>query len=248
MEICLEDLGRSTPDERYLRCVALPGGEPGLALDGEGAVRWMPQQPTAYGLWVSADDRLVLIRSQGAGPITVSRAGRKVEAPEGKPVLLLDGDLLAVNGRQLRVHVHGPAVAVHRPEPLRGAALARVVRAAAAALAVGAAVGSVAGPGAASAAPPIEIRQNPPGAPARQSVVCNITGMTPGKKGTLLLYASCPGPVAIGVGSLGYILGADGGPIKDGSVTVTQIQGTKVTASTQLRKPVKATKVHFFER
>ena len=34
MEICLEDLGRSTPDERYLRCVALPGGEPGLALDG----------------------------------------------------------------------------------------------------------------------------------------------------------------------------------------------------------------------
>jgi hypothetical protein len=115
IEICLEDLDLPA-DERYLRCVALPGGEPGLTLDGQGAVRWMSDDPTHCGLWVSGDDRLALVRGAVAAPVVVHRAGRALEAPVGKPVILLDGDLLQVEHRQLRVHVHGATEVIHGPE------------------------------------------------------------------------------------------------------------------------------------
>lgn len=36
LEICVEDLELPPQDDHYLRCVALPGGEPGLALDRDG--------------------------------------------------------------------------------------------------------------------------------------------------------------------------------------------------------------------
>ena len=73
--ICLEDLAAPRDDERYLRCVALPGDEPGLTLDRQGVVRWMPDGPEAYELWVSGDGRLVLFRnpypSRDDDPISV---------------------------------------------------------------------------------------------------------------------------------------------------------------------------------
>jgi len=38
-EICLEELDRDPEDENFIRCVALPGGEPGLAVKRFRAVR-----------------------------------------------------------------------------------------------------------------------------------------------------------------------------------------------------------------
>lgn len=159
--------------------MALPGGEPGLALDGEGVVRWMPDGPAAYGLWVSADERLVLLRGANAGPITVERGGRRVQAPEGKPVILVDQDLLRINGRRLRVHIHGEAEAIYPPQPLTSGAVGRMARAAAAALALGAVVGTPgSGEARAPGPPPIEIRAQPPGPSVRaRPVECTITAM-----------------------------------------------------------------------
>jgi hypothetical protein len=240
-QICLEDLGQSADDERYLRCVALPSNEPGLALDRDGAVRWMPEEPAPYGLWISTDERLVLVRGVGAAPIVVVRTGRSLEAPAGRPVLLLDQDLLHLDDRTLRVHVHGPTSEVHAPEHLRGSALARFVRAVAATLALVAAAGAG---GAASAAPPIEVRSHPPGATPARQVSCTVTSITPVKNGPLRVQMSCPAGATVGVGHRGTLYD-QAGPIKDGVVTVKEVRGTSVLGETSLRKPVKATRAVF---
>jgi hypothetical protein len=249
LEICLEETQLPPDDERYIRCVALPGSEPGLALDREGAVRWMPDGPAAYGLWVSADDQLILLRAQGAEPITVQRAGRSLEAPAEMPVVLRDQDLLRIDGRELRVHVHGATHEVHPPERLSRRSLAQAVRATAAALALGAAVGA----GSAAAQPigvdplPIEVRAQPPkmAAPERP-VTCDITSMTAGKKVTTV-HARCPAGPVPPVGSRGQLMNAQGALIPDGELEVKQVNGSMIVGETKQRG-VKATKVRFYVR
>jgi hypothetical protein len=253
LELCLEEADLTT-DERFIRCVATSGGEPGLALDREGAVRWMPDGPAEYGLWVSGDDRLVLLRGEGAGPITVSRGGRSLEAPVEKPVVLLDQDLLRVNGRQLRVHLHGITDQVFPPERLSAASFARALRATAAAIAL-AAVG-VGGSAAAEpghrvgAPPPIEVRARPPIArPAQFPITCDVISIArQGRRGPILVTARCPASPPIPVGSLGQLLDAAGKQIEGGGVTVTKVDGTRLVGETQLKKPVKVPKLRFYVR
>jgi hypothetical protein len=141
IELCLEDMVavRSPDAERYLRCVALVGPQLGLGVDPQGNVTWRSADALAAELWVSADDRLILLRPAGAPAVRLSRASRELDVPEGKPVVVLPGDLVAVGPRRLRVHIHGVAASVCAPAPLSERALAQVARAAAV-LAVGAAV------------------------------------------------------------------------------------------------------------
>lgn len=130
--ICLEDLDTG----RFVRCVAIAGGRSGLTLGTGGQILWRSDQPSSAEIWVTADSRLALRRPEGAGRATVSRSGRTVLAPVGKPVILLAGDELEAGGRRLRLHVHGRAPQVHAPQPLapeRGAGM----RLATAALALG---------------------------------------------------------------------------------------------------------------
>jgi hypothetical protein len=245
LEICLEEI-EETNDERFIRCVALPGGQPGLALDRDGAVRWMPEEPAPYGLWVSADGQLVLLRGSGAGPIVVARGGRSLEAPPEKPVILLDGDLLRVGGRELRVYLHGETVASRPPERLSASALARAARATAAAVALSAAVGIGAAAVAAPSSAPIEVRDRPPAAVAMRSVYCDVASIAPSKKGPLVVIATCPKNTSLAVGTQGT-LQDEKGAIKDGEVKVVKLDGTKLTAeTTKLKKPVKAKKIHFY--
>ena len=246
IEICLEELGLLPKAERYLRCVALPDGEPGLALDGEGAVRWMPEEPIDHGLWVSMDDQLILLRGESARPIAVSRGGRRLDAPTGKPVVLLDQDLLLVGDRRLRVHVHGATEVVHAPERLTRSALARVARAAATAIAFSASLGAGASQGAPP--PPIEVREKPPGATAGRPVVCEITSSAPNKQGSVMVHARCPAGARIVVGLQGNLIDASGSAIKDGGVVVKEVRQDRIVAETRLRTPVKGSKVRFFVR
>jgi hypothetical protein len=244
MEICLEETQLPPEAERYIRCVALPGGEPGLALDREGAVRWMPDDPADYGLWVSADDQLILLRAQGAGPITVSRAGRSLEAPAAMPVVLRDQDLLRIDGRELRVHVHGVADEVHPPERLSRSALAHLARATAAALALGAmGVAGVAQGGPTLLGPtPIEVRPQPPSRAVR-TVACDVTAIKPAAKGTTV-HATCPVGQTPPVGSHGQLLDAQGRAIGQRVVVIKQVDGNKIVAESPPAKG-KAVKVQF---
>jgi len=109
-------------------------------------------------LWVSADDRLILYRPEGADAVAVSRAGRSLDVPYEKPVVLIDQDQIAVGGRQLRVHVHGEAPAVSAPSALapQQGALSGLARAAAVAATIG--VAAVAG----GCGKKIEVRDEPP--------------------------------------------------------------------------------------
>lgn len=167
--ICIEDLETGAP--RYTQCVALPPGEPGLSLDGSGAIRWgASDRGPCCALEAASDGRLVLRREAGAPSVQVHRGGRVLEVPADQPVVVLHEDLLQLGGRRLRVHVHGVAPEVVPPTPLPPEeAGGRVVRAAATALALGAAAGlgvTVAAGGTSEAGisspPPVEVRARPP--------------------------------------------------------------------------------------
>ena len=154
LSICIEDLRASDPDDRYTRCVALPGGQPGLGLDPQGRILWQTGDPVACELWISGDDKLILRRREGAPPTEVRRAGRATSVPAGKPVVLLDQDEVHVGDHGFRIHVHGAAPDVHAPTPLK----ARI----AAAAGIAAAVALTVTPAAPVAAGEVEVRERPP--------------------------------------------------------------------------------------
>ncbi|MFH2004978.1 MAG: hypothetical protein ABI333_00195 [bacterium] len=256
LEICLEELFHAEQDERYVRCVALPGGEPGLALDREGAVQWMVEQPEHFGLWVTGDNQLALLRGAKAGPATVQRAGRAVEAPVGKPVILLDQDELIIDGRRLRLHVHGETDAVWEPERMSGSALGRIVRAAAAAATLalgGGAAGSALAQGAdgvsgVNGRQPIEVRLRPPQKPARRPLDCVVTKQIATRGKALVIHATCPWKRGLHVGLYGTLVDVKTKrPIRKGAVTIKSISGTKIVVeASQQKKPVKVRGVRFW--
>lgn len=102
--LCLEKLG-ATEDERYTRCTARSGREQGLAIGLGGAILWCSPEPAACTLWVSRDQRLMALRPEGAPTVSVVRAGRTLELPADKPVVLRHQDDLVFAGVRYRVHV-----------------------------------------------------------------------------------------------------------------------------------------------
>ena len=121
-------------------------------------VLWESDEAIACGLWVSADHRLILYRPEGAVVVTLRRAGRSLDVPCSKPVVIIHQDEIDVGARRLRVHVHGDAPEIAAPSvvvPERGI-LRRLVRAAAAAAAI---VSAVPVGGCTDA---IEVRDHPP--------------------------------------------------------------------------------------
>jgi len=119
LSLCIECLWVVEGEDRPLmRCTAMPGGQPGLGLDADGNIRWLASAGLACELWVSADDRLIALRPVGAPALSVGRAGRWIDAPEGKPVVLLDQDQIRLGARVFRVHIHGETDSVQEPAPL----------------------------------------------------------------------------------------------------------------------------------
>jgi hypothetical protein len=116
--ICIEEIDRKAKTSHYTKCVALPGRQPGLRLDNIGNILWRSDDEAlanACELWVSADNRLILFRLEGAVPITVYRAGRSLDVPSSKPVVLINQDQIDISGRSLKVHLHGEAKKVTAP-------------------------------------------------------------------------------------------------------------------------------------
>jgi lactose/L-arabinose transport system substrate-binding protein len=159
LAICIEDLDAQSQSSRYLRCVALPGRQPGLRLDEAGKVVWQSDDGISCELWVSADERLILYRSQAGIPVTLHRAGRSLDVPCSKPVVVIDQDQIDVGARHLRVHVHGAAPAVTAPSFLAPTYTRRTALAMGAGVTVAAVVGAAT---AGCACTPIEVRDNPP--------------------------------------------------------------------------------------
>jgi len=174
MAICIEDMDAESREDHYLRCVALPGRQPGLRLDGAGRVLWQSDDGVSCELWVSADERLILYRPEERAPVTLHRAGRSLDVPSGKPVVVIDQDQVDVGGRHLRVHVHGEAPAVAAPSPLppRSRPVDRLARAAATAAMMGAVA-------AASGCSDIVIRDNPPEAPMEPTPTIDVRDFPP---------------------------------------------------------------------
>jgi hypothetical protein len=112
-------------------------------------------------LWVSADERLILYRPEGADSVILDRAGRTLDVPYGKPVVVIDQDQVSVGGRHVRIHIHGeaPSVAAPSPLPSRSQPLGRLARTLAATAVIGAAVAA-----SGCVEQPIEVRQTPPAA------------------------------------------------------------------------------------
>jgi hypothetical protein len=137
--LCLE---REASDslEKYVRCTARPGRQAGLAIGFDGAILWCDSRACACELWVSNDQRLVAMRPLGGPPIRLLRIGRNLELPEGRAVVVLNGDELDFGVFKFRVHVHGTVDTIEPPRPLR---VARGVAVAAAmSLSLGCATGT----------------------------------------------------------------------------------------------------------
>jgi hypothetical protein len=160
IELCLEDLDAAEGTPEYLQCVAREGGEPGLAVDEGGRILWEDGASAAFDLWVSQDEKLMLERRERAAEVVVSRGGRSLSAPCGKPVILRDQDFVTIASRRYRIHVHGLAAEVHPPAPLFRKALAAL--AAAAALGSAACTTAQADPPKGADAGEIQVRPHPP--------------------------------------------------------------------------------------
>jgi hypothetical protein len=160
--ICIEDLDST----KYIRCVALPGRQPGLRLDEAGKVLWQSHDGVTCELWVSADERLVLYRPEGKTPVKLRRAGRSLDVPCNKPVIIVDKDQVDVGPHHLRVHIHGEASSVVAPSVI--ASRPRSSNRLAQAIATAAVVGAVAATGGCTdviVPPTIEVIDNPPEPP-----------------------------------------------------------------------------------
>jgi hypothetical protein len=101
-----------------LRGVAVGGRQVGLGVSSRGEIVWKSPRPEVRDLGVSGDDRLVLYRPEQGKPLVVTRAGRSIDAPAGKTVVLRGGDHLRIGGRHVRVHVHGHTNDAHASAPL----------------------------------------------------------------------------------------------------------------------------------
>jgi hypothetical protein len=163
--LCIEDLRHRAGQPRYVACVAVAGRQAGLGLDGRGEILWQEQAGLASELWVSGDEQLILYRPENAPALSVHRGGRSLAVPFAKPVVLRDQDELELEGRRLRLHVHGVTAEVNPPRPLpveladdqaetESASSGRGLRGAAAALALGSLL--------AGACEKIEVRAQPP--------------------------------------------------------------------------------------
>ncbi len=162
VNVCIESLDRSTSNDRYMSCVANLGGEPGLGVDQEGQICWQRQRNLSCELWVSRDDRLILRRPPGATSVELQRAGRRLELPPGKPVVVLDQDEFTVGLRRFRLHVHGPADVVVAPALFQPSRHSRS-KLTAAALALGVVVATTGCPKKdGSPDKDIEVREHPP--------------------------------------------------------------------------------------
>ncbi len=162
LAICIEEISEKTKGTRFTRCVALPGRQPGLKLDASGNILWRTDQAAGTGaaeLWVSKDNRLILFRPEGAPPVTVHRAGRNLNVPYSKPVVLINLDQIALNNRQLRIHLHGETANVTAPTPLTTESEARFRKPKL--LAQGAALAAMIGALTVSGGC-VEVRENPP--------------------------------------------------------------------------------------
>jgi hypothetical protein len=163
IELCWERVG-----EEHIRCVALAGDQPGLGVGAGGRITWREQPDDALArICVTGDDRLALLRGSRAPGMVLSRGGRRLDVPAGRPVVLRDQDLLTVDAEggacQLRLHVHGAATTVAAPAPVeRRTSRWLVATAAALALGAGAFGGTGDGGGDAAADAQIEVRDQPP--------------------------------------------------------------------------------------
>jgi len=160
--ICIEDIGGKAESIQFTRCVALPGRQPGLRLDASGSILWRNDQVAGTGaceLWVSQDNRLILYRPEGAPPVIVHRAGRSLNVPYNKPVILVNLDQITLNNRQLRIHLHGETTNITAPAPLTPESESRFrkPKLLAQAAALAAMIGTLAVSGGC-----VEVRENPP--------------------------------------------------------------------------------------
>jgi len=112
--ICLEDCYPVHESLRYLQCTALKRS--GLYVGAGGVVGSDDRSPAYCQLRVTGDDRLACLATSRMLPgARVHRGGRFVDLEPEKPVMLCDGDFLAVPGRCYQLHVHGDAAVAAEP-------------------------------------------------------------------------------------------------------------------------------------
>lgn len=110
--VCFENLKPRPRGPRYLSCVALERGLPGLGLDESGEVVWRDSDRTALEFFALRDGRLALRVLTESETVQIERAGKVFTIPQAMKgiageVAVLDGDVLLFGIGRYRIHVHG---------------------------------------------------------------------------------------------------------------------------------------------
>lgn len=120
MALCLEIVSGVGPQGEMIQCVALAKGQPGLGLSPSGAVLWQSDEQPAIELAVDENGRLVLLRHASLR-VLIIRGGRPLKVIYETPTVVLDQDEIDLFDRRLLVHLYGPSLTIHPPEPMGSA-------------------------------------------------------------------------------------------------------------------------------
>lgn len=133
ISVCFENLKAGPRGSRFLACVALEHGQPGLGLDESGAVVWQNPEQMALEFFALRDGRLAISVLTDSETVQVERAGKTFTIPQAMKgiageVVILDGDLLLFGVGRFRVHVRGPVPKAHAPSAEESARPAAPIR------------------------------------------------------------------------------------------------------------------------
>lgn len=79
-------------EDRFVGCVAIEPGSPGLGFALTGELRWQSSEPRAAVLKVDASDHLSIEALGGTASVYVFRAGRALALAPGTSYSVLDQD------------------------------------------------------------------------------------------------------------------------------------------------------------
>jgi hypothetical protein len=98
--------------------VAVVRGTPGLGIDPQGEIVWCENNRAAASLWISSDGELMVSQPYDNAKVELTQGSLIVHVPKGKPVVILNEDVLTIEGHAFRVHICGRTNAVLAPEHL----------------------------------------------------------------------------------------------------------------------------------
>ncbi len=118
LELCLESLDPHSDTRPYVHCVAVARGTPGLGIGPQGEIVWCENARAVASLWISSDGQLMVSQAYDRAKVELTQGCLSTPVPKDKPTVILNEDVLTIEGHAFRVHICSRTNAVIAPEHL----------------------------------------------------------------------------------------------------------------------------------